>query len=587
MTAPPLPLVPAAPAAAVLPVAGAATTRRALWALLRARPVAHLLPLLVLLLAAAASAAAPPLLGALVDVAEGTRTTPLPLLLGGLLAAVVAAGLLSGIGGALVVRAGERMLAGVREDVVARALDVPQTDLEQAGTGDLVARVTGDVEAVQAALRRALPSFALSGLEIALTGVGLLLLDPRLAAAALLAVPVQLSGLRWYLRRSGPQYAEDRAAQGSLTQALGLAVEGAATARALRRTGEQRERVGRSSRTAVDTSVRVFRTQVLFFARLNAAELVGLSAVVAVGFLGVRGGWLSLGEATAAALYVLRLFDPVTSLLSLVDTLQSATAALARLVGVTALPSPPTPAGSRPRTADLQLRDVVAGYPGRPPALSGVDLTVRAGQRVAVVGASGAGKTTLARVATGLLRPAAGSVLLGGVPASALAPGVVVLVPQDAHVFAGPLSEDLRLAAPGGDDATLLQALDRVGAGWVRDLPGGLDTVVGAGGHALSAAQAQAVALARVLLADPQVVVLDEATAAGGGTGARVLEDAVEAVLVGRTAVVVAHRLDQAARADRVVVLEQGRVVEEGSHAELLRAGGPYAALWQVWAATV
>jgi ATP-binding cassette subfamily C protein len=583
MTAPPLPLVQAAPSPAVLPVADAATTRRALWALLRERPAAHLLPLLVLLLAAAGSAAAPPLLGALVDVAEGARDTSLPLLLGALLATVVASGLLSGVGSALVVRAGERMLAGVREDVVARALDVPQTDLEQAGTGDLVARVTGDVEAVQAALRRALPSFALSGLEIALTGVGLLMLDPRLAAAALLAVPAQASGLRWYLRRSGPQYAEDRAAQGSLTQALGLAVEGAATARALRRTAEQRERVRRSSGAAVDTSVRVFRTQVLFFARLNAAELVGLTGVVVVGFLGVRGGWLSLGEATAAALYVLRLFDPVTSLLSLVDTLQSATAALARLVGITALPPPPAVVGSRPRAADLQLRRVVAGYPGRAPALHGIDLAVGRGQRVAVVGASGAGKTTLARVVAGLLRPSAGSVLLGGVPPTGTDPGVVVLVPQDTHLFAGPLGQDLRLAAPGADDGTLLQVLDRVGAGWVHDLPEGLETIMGAGGHALSAAQAQAVALARVLLVDPQVVVLDEATAAGG-SGARALEDAVEAVLLGRTAVIVAHRLDQAARADRVVVLEQGRVVEEGSHHELLRAGGPYASLWQVWA---
>lgn len=582
MTAPPLTLVQAAPPA-VLPVADAATTRRALWSLLRARPVAHLLPLLVLLLAAAASATAPPLLGALVDAAEGARNTPLPLLLAALLVAVVASGVLSGVGSALVVRAGERMLAGVREDVVAQALAVPQTDLEQAGTGDLVARVTGDVEAVQAALRRALPSFALSGLEVALTCVGLLLLDPRLAAAALLAVPVQLSGLRWYLRRSGPQYAEDRTAQGSLTQALGLAVEGAATARALRRSAEQRERVRRSSAAAVHTSVRVFRTQVLFFARLNAAELVGLSAVVVVGFLGVRGGWLSLGEATAAALYVLRLFDPVTSLLSLVDTLQSATAALARLAGVTVLPSAPLLRRSHSRRADLQLRDVVASYPGRAPALHGIDLTIRPGRRVAVVGASGAGKTTLARVAAGLLRPARGSATLGGVPTAELEPATVILVPQDVHVFAGPLAADLRLATPDADDKTLHEALREVGADWAAHLPEGLATVVGAGAHRLSAAQAQSVALARVLLADPPVVVLDEATAHGGGTGARALEGAVEAVLRGRTALVVAHRLTQAAHADWVVVLDQGRVVEQGSHEELLGGGGPYARLWRTW----
>lgn len=221
-------------------------------------------------------------------------------------------------------------------------------------------------------------------------------------------------------------------------------------------------------------------------------------------------------------------------------------------------------------------------------ALAGVDLDVAAGERVALVGPSGAGKTTLARLLAGIGAPVEGRVLVGGVDRARLGEGAVrrtvVLVSQEVHAFAGPLREDLRLAAPAADDARLEEALARVGAlGWARALPEGLDAVVGDGGHALTPVQAQQLALARLWLADPPVAVLDEATAEAGSAGARALERAVDAVLEGRTALVVAHRLTQAARADRVVVLEGGRVVEEGRHADLLAGDGPYAALWRAW----
>ncbi len=199
---------------------------------------------------------------------------------------------------------------------------------------------------------------------------------------------------------------------------------------------------------------------------------------------------------------------------------------------------------------------------------------------------SGAGKSTLSRLVTGTLAPSSGTVTVGDLPATAVHdrhPGRVVLVDQDVHAFAGPLADDLRLADPDADDARLAAALDAVGATWWADLPGGLAGVLGPDGTTLRADQAQQLALARVLLADPPVLVLDEATADLPRSQQAALDTAMDALLTGRTAVVVAHRLDQAVRADRVVVLAAGRVVQDGPPAELVVAEGPFRDLWTAW----
>lgn len=222
------------------------------------------------------------------------------------------------------------------------------------------------------------------------------------------------------------------------------------------------------------------------------------------------------------------------------------------------------------------------------PTIEDVTLQIEPGRTLAVVGVSGAGKSTLAGVVAGLRAPHGGQVLLDGQDLSGLDPElrsqVIGLITQETHVFAGTLRDNLTLAQEDAEDDRIWEALDRVGAGdWVRDLPEGLDQIVGLAGIELTPLQGQHLALARIDLLDPVVALLDEATAEAGSAGAAILDAASDAVIRGRTALVIAHRLDQAARADAVALVSEGRIVEHGSHEQLLANGGAYAQLWRAW----
>jgi ATP-binding cassette subfamily C protein len=546
----------------------------------------------VLLGATAIGLATAPLLGRVVDIVVSRSPVgdiTLPVILLGLTA--VGQGVFMGIGTNLVARVGEQVLARLRERFIDRALRLPLEQVEQAGSGDLTSRVTDDVTVIAEAVRDALPALARASLTIALTLGGIAVLDWRFLLAALLAVPIQGYTVRWYARNAGPLYARQRVTVGVLSHQLLDTIGAGSTVRAFRLADDHLGRVGTKSRAAVDIALTAARLWTRFFARLNLAELVGLGAVLTVGFLLVRGGDVSVGTATAAALYFHGLFNPINVALSLVDDAQAAMASLARLVGVAEVSPPAEPElPARAADASVTVTGVRHAYRADEEVLHGVDLHIAPGERVALVGASGAGKTTLAKLIAGIHAPAGGEILVGGVHVDQLGPTAtrqaVVLVTQEVHVFAGSLADDLRLAKAGATDDELHAALEKVGAdAWVRALPGGLATVVGEGGHRLTTAQSQQLALARLILADPPIVILDEATAEAGSAGARLLEGASVAALDGRSALVVAHRLTQAASADRVVVLDDGRVVESGTHAELVAAGGHYATLWEAWSA--
>ncbi|MCU1526697.1 MAG: Xenobiotic-transporting ATPase [Frondihabitans sp.] len=566
--------------AAALPIASGRSSLRVIVALLLRRPFVGIGAALALVADAASSLVAPVAVGLLVDAVGGPPASRGSVLVTAVVLLVVAAlvqAITSAVSAILVVTTTEPALAALREDALSAGLHLDPARLERAGVGDLVARLTGDIERLSEVAGGTLAAFVSSGLVIALTLGGLLALDPRFALAGLLGLPIQVLTVRWYVRRSSRVYRRVRTAESGLHQRLLASIVGASTVRAY---GDERlheERIERRSLLAVRLGEAAFRLSTRFYGRLNIAEAVGLGAVLATGFLLVSRGDVPLGAVATAALFFTRLFDPINTVLGLADTVQQGASSLTRVVGlIEARPvvSDVTVAAvTRPGPA-VRLVDVVVRYGTGPAAVDGVSLTLERGTRVAVVGTSGAGKTTLGRLIAGTLDPTGGRVDRG-------LRSDVVLLDQAVHVFAGTLRDDLRLAAPHADDCALEEALAM--AGFAAQLPSGLETVIGAGGHQLTAAEAQHLALARLVLRDPELAVLDEATADAGSASAAALERATGRVLAGRTALVIAHRLTQADAADRVMVLEAGRIVEDGSPAALRGAGGPYSRLHAAW----
>ncbi|MCT9870405.1 ABC transporter ATP-binding protein [Paenarthrobacter aurescens] len=579
----------------ILPIATPRETRKAMWRLLAQRPGRLALTIIVLLAASCCGLAAPAILGIMVNIAaSGGDVMSLLWLAIGLLVAGGLGALLGIMGQNLLARICEEALAGLREEVFAAAVRKPLAKLEKAGIGDVVARVSGDVEAVSEAISGVLPAFTSAAFTIAVTLLGLGVIDWRFAVAVLIAAPLQIFTLRWFLKRTAPIYRTVRITEANRTEQIIETVHGSPSVLALGIGSRHADLVAAASQENIGHALKGVNYLTRFYNRLNLAELIGLSAVLVVGFWLHAEGAVTIGAATAAALYFYRLFDPIGLVLGQFDELQKAAAGLGRMFGLTMSAAPTTVPAMAPLTdavplnaAGVVLDEVTFAYPGQRPALHGVSLTVRPGERVAIVGTSGAGKTTLAKVIMGLEHPQSGTAWVGGVDSAAAPPSDlherIAMVSQEVHVFSGTLAEDLLLAKPDASPGELAHALHAVGASWFETLDDGLETPVGAGGHQLTPEQAQQLALARLMLKDPPIAVLDEATAEAGTGSATMLDQAAEAALAGRTSVVIAHRLSQAATADTVVVMEHGRIVESGSHAELLVNGGRYAHLWEAW----
>ncbi|MEU3463966.1 ABC transporter ATP-binding protein [Streptomyces sp. NPDC006733] len=587
-----------------LPVAGPAHVRRAARHEVALDRPAFAAILLLNALAAGAGLVGPWLLGTVVNTVQASTgaaaVSTVDRLALWIVAATSAQIVLSRFALRLGARFGERAAARIRERFLDRTLALPTAVVEHTSAGDLTTRGTTDVDDVATTLRAAAPEVLIASAQALFIIGAVLVLDPLLGVCGLSCLAVITVVLRWYLRRARPGYLAEGAANAVLAEVLATTADGARTVEALRLQQRRLDAAEAAIADARRTRLHTLWLRSVFFPSVDIAYVLPVVGVLLVGGVLYGHGAVDLGAVVASAVYLRQLVGPLDTVLLWVEQLQSSAASYARVEGLADVPDGGTPTAAVPNGDRIEVAGVHYAYrrhrriPGQdgahdtaPDVLHGVDLQVRPGERLAVVGPSGAGKSTLGRLLAGIDRPRAGTVTAGGVPVADLPPDrmrrQIALVTQEHHVFQDTLRNNLLIARPSAADAQLRAALDAVHARWIDDLPAGLDTDLGSDGHRLDGPQAQQLSLARVILADPHTVILDEATALLDPAAARDTERALAAALHGRTVIAIAHRLQTAHDADRIAVMDAGRVTELGTHDELVARGGGYAALWRSW----
>ncbi|MET1043886.1 MAG: ABC transporter ATP-binding protein [Microbacteriaceae bacterium] len=576
----------------LLPIADSKTVRATARALIREHRGALASVLVLHSIAALGGLAGPWLIGRMIDAMTAGTATLRGITIAALIlvAAYTMQGFVSRFAQKQGMVLGETVFAKLREQFMATVGRLPLSVVESAGTGDLLARTTNDISSLAQTVRFGIPRILVAATTTVLTLVAAFLTNPLVTLGLLVGVPSIALVTRWYLRRSGKGYQRQLAAHALLGGVISETVEGARTIEALSLAPAQQAKIDAAVLERRESEKYTLNLRTVWLPTIEFSFLVPIVVVIGWGAYLVSIGAATVGEVTAVALYGTQLIGPMNELLRWMDELQVGATALSRIIGVADVPPDRHPVPDAvPADEKLVARSVRFRYGNDgPEVLHGIDLDLAVGERLAVVGPSGSGKSTLGRLMAGINAPTGGSMTVGGVPVTDLPletlRGHVALVTQEHHVFVGTIADNLRLAKPGADDAELESALAVVDALiWVRYMPDGLETQVGSGGVVLTPAQAQQIALARLVLLDPHTLVLDEATSLLDPGAARDLESSLEKVLAGRTVVAIAHRLHTAHDADRVAVVQAGHIVELGPHESLVAAGGEYAALWASW----
>ena len=491
----------------------------------------------------------------------------------------------------IVTRAGEKFLRMLRVKVFDHLLDMSLGYFDTAQTGQIVSRMTSDVDSLSDLVQLGMVQFALNGMLFVATVIALLILSPILAVVCLVAVPPVAIASSWFRKRSNAAYLLVRDRIGQMLSTLQEGLTGVRVVQAFSREEAQIRRFGASNDAQLDANMAATKLSSIYFPFIEGSGVLTTAAVIGVGGYLVHNGSIQVGVVAAFVLYLTNLFEPIAQLSQLFNLVQSAGAALTKLFGLLDTPSPVVQrqaAVDLPDDGRVDIVDVDFAYGGGEPVLSGVNLTIADGERLALVGPTGAGKSTLAKLVSRFYDPTAGSIKVGGVDLrDATLDSVhhrIVVVPQEGHLFGGSIADNVRLGRWSATDGEIGAALAAIGAlDRFASLPEGLDTDVREGGSRLSAGERQLVSLARAFLSDPRVLILDEATSnLDPGTEVEV-ERALEAVMRGRTVIIVAHRLSTAERSDRVAVVAGGGIAEIGTHPDLVAQGGRYARLFESW----
>ncbi len=542
---------------------------------------------------AVATAAVPVLVERAVDAADRRDRSALLSATGWFTAVTVVGALVNGARLWLVTVVGQDALHGVRTRATRSLGSLPIADFERIRRGDVVARVTSDVDRLESAASEGVPFVVSAGVNLVAATVGLVIVSPTLALVALIVVPPMVAAARWLVTHSRGVYPRARRVNGEMIAELAETVEGADEIRAFGRAGDRRRRFRESNRLAAEASLAGMRMRMRFYAMTTMSQSTVTAVVVVVAATMALEGSVSAGVVAAAVVGVTRVFEPLAELVQYIDQIQSTRAALDRVAAVAELGRGVPDASGRwshggrdadvdlddVHLADVDLDDVSFEYVSGRPVLHGLTLHLVAGSTTAIIGDTGAGKSTIARLITGLAAPTAGTVRVGGVGIAVLSPldrrRLVVTVLQEGFCVDGTVADNVRLADPAASDVAVVDALRHSGGDWWRRLPDGLDTRVGTGGHSLSDGERQLLALARVVLLDPRVVVLDEATSLLDPDTEAEVAAALERIFADRTVVIIAHRRATAARCSRVVHLAAGRVIADGPPAIVLASDHP------------